>query len=301
MKFPVVINPTSGKGKSKEIFEKYLKSHLVDNNIELDIFVSEKKGSIEETVSKYDFGENKNILLIGGDGSLFEIFQGLKDNDTENFKIYLTSTGSGNGIYTSFNKPQFKNCKIINDNILKLSNFEIGNKKGLFGLGISIGIISDVDLNTEWMRFIGNTRYDLGGIYYILNTPSYKLKINYTDDNNNNSVLEDSFLQVFVFKCSHCSDTMLLNKNQKASADNYTLIAIPSTLTKFELIKLFMNLSEDYSPYYDNEKIIIKKIKNFKITPLDDLSYNSLTIDGESFKFNSPLEGSISNKKIYIS
>lgn len=301
MKFLVIINPTSGKGNSKDIFDKYIKSHLVDNNIDLDIYVSEKKGSIKDTISKYDFGENKNILLIGGDGSLFEIFQGLKNYDTESFKIYLTSTGSGNGIYTSINKPQFKNCKIITDNILKLSDFEIGNKKGLFGLGISIGIISDVDLNTEWLRFIGNTRYDLGGIYYILNTPSYKLKITFTDENNIESEINNSFLQVFVFKCSHCSDTMLLNPNQKTSDDYYTLIAIPSTLTKYELIKLFINLSEDYSPYYDNDKIIIKKIKKFNITPMDNNSINSLTIDGELFKFNSSIKGSISNKKIHIS
>ena len=299
MKILVIINPNSGKGNSELIFNKYIKNYLVNYNIDFELFISKNKGEITNFVDKYDFNEDKNIFLLGGDGSLFEILQGIKD--INNFNIYLSPVGSGNGIYTSFNKPQFKFCKIKNDNNLLLSNFELNDKKGIFALGISIGIISDVDLNTEWMRFIGNTRYDLGGLYYILNTPSYNLKIKYTDVENNNKLIEGKFLQVFIFKCSHCSDTMLLNSYQKMSDDNYTLIALPNTISKYELIKIFINLSAEYSPYYDNPKIIIDKIKSFEISPLDNNSINSLTIDGEYFHFNSPLKGSICNKKIFIS
>lgn len=299
MKILVIINPNSGKGNSEIIFNKYIKDYLNKNKINYELFISKNKGEITNFVTDYNFDNQKNILLLGGDGSLFEILQGIKDiND---FNIYLIPVGSGNGIYTSLNKPQFKFCKINPDNNLKLSNFEINDKKGIFALGISIGIISDVDLNTEWLRFIGNTRYDLGGLYYILNTPSYNLKINYIDENNNNKKIDGEFLQVFIFKCSHCSDTMLLNSSQKMSDNNYTLIAIPNTVSKYELIKIFINLSAEYSPYYDNPKIIIDTIKSFEILPMDEKSKNSLTIDGEYFEFNSPLKGSLVNKQIFIS
>lgn len=299
MKILVIINPNSGKGNSEIIFNKYIKDYLNNNKINYELFISKNKGEITNFVTEYNFDNQKNILLLGGDGSLFEILQGVKDiND---FNIYLTPVGSGNGIYTSLDKPQFKFCKINSDNNLKLSNFEINDKKGIFALGISIGIISDVDLNTEWLRFIGNTRYDLGGLYYILNTPSYNLKINYTDENNNNKTIDGEFLQLFIFKCSHCSDTMLLNSSQKMSDNNYTLIAIPNTVSKYELIKIFINLSAEYSPYYDNPKIIIDTIKSFEILPMDEKSINSLTIDGEYFEFNSPLKGSLTNKQIFIS
>jgi sphingosine kinase len=300
MKFLVIINPTSGNGNSKNIFDKKIKKYLDSNEINYSIFISKKKGDIQNYVLSYKFNKDKNILLLGGDGTLFEIFQGLKNYNTDEFNIYITPTGSGNAIYTSFDKPQFNSCKINKNSQLLLSNFEMNDEKGLFGLGISIGLISDVDLNTEWMRYIGNTRYDLGGIYYILNTPSYKLKIEYTNNKNENKTIVNDFTQLFIFKCSHCSDNMLLNPDQKMSEDNYTLIAIPNTLTKYELLKLFINLSSDYSPYYDNNKIIIDKVKSFVITPLDEKSKNSLTIDGEKYNFNYPLKGNISNKKINI-
>ena len=300
MKFLVIINPNSGNGNSQNIFEKKIKPYLINNNINFSIFTSQNKGEIQNYVLTYKFDNHKNIILLGGDGSLFEIFQGLKNYNTDEFNIYLTPTGTGNAIYTSLDRPQFNSCKINKNNQLKLSNFQINEIKGLFGLGISIGIISDVDLNTEWMRSIGNTRYDLGGIYYILNTPSYKLKIEYENSNNENKILVDQFIQVFIFKCSHCSDNMLLNPNQNMNDDDYTLIAIPNTLAKYELLKLFLNLSSDYSPYYENEKIITDKIKSFVITPLDNKSKNSLTIDGEKYNFNYPIKGNNSNKKINI-
>ena len=300
MKILTIINPNSGKGNSKQIFEKNIKQYLIKNNIEFDIFISKKKNEIENFVSKYDFNNHKNILSLGGDGTLFEILQGIKNFDTNEFNLYLIPSGSGNAIYTSLQKPQFNFCKLKNINELQLSEFNLNNKKGLFSVGISVGIISDVDLNTEWLRFLGNTRYDLGGLYYILRTPSYKLKINYTDLNNNEKILNDEFIQLFIFKCSHCSDTMLLNPDQKMNQKNYTLIAIPSSISKIELVKIFMNLSSDYSPYYNNEKIIIETIKSFEIIPLDNSSMKSLTIDGEYFEFNTPLKGNIINKKINI-
>ena len=184
MKVLIIINPNSGKGNSKLIFEKNIKQYLIKNNFDFDVFISSRKNEITEYVIKYEFNENKNILLLGGDGSLFEILQGIQNFDTNKFNIYILPVGSGNGIYTSLLKPQFKFCKLKNDNELKLSKFNINNKTGLFALGISIGIISDVDLNTEWLRFLGNFRYDLGGLYYILRTPSYKLKVNYINENN---------------------------------------------------------------------------------------------------------------------
>ena len=300
MKFLVIINPNSGCGNSEIIFEKKIKKYLDSMNIIYSVFISKNKGEIQNYVLNYKFNDDKNILLLGGDGSLFEIFQGLKNYNTDEFNIYITPTGSGNAIYTSFDNPQFNSCKINKNNKLLLSDFEINENKGLFGVGVSIGLISDVDINTEWMRYIGNSRYDLGGLYYILNTPSYKLKIEYKNINNENKTLTDEFIQVFIFKCSHCSNNMLLNSNQKMFEDNYTLIAIPNSLTKYELLKLFLNLSSDYSPYYDNEKIIIDKIKEFKITPLDKKSKNSLTIDGEKYDFNYPIKGNNSNKKINI-
>ena len=35
--------------------------------------------------------------------------------------------------------------------------------------------------------------------------------------------------------------------------------SIPNTLAKYELLKLFLNLSSDYSPYYENEKLLLIK------------------------------------------
>ena len=50
-------------------------------------------------------------------------------------------------------------------------------------LGISWGIISDIDINTEWMRMIGSLRLQLGAVYYLLRKYSYPGELKYKNDN----------------------------------------------------------------------------------------------------------------------
>ena len=147
---------------------------------------------------------------------------------------------------------------------------------------------------------MGNNRYDLGGIYYLLNTPSYKLRIQYTDENMVENVISGDFIQVFVYNVSHCSDTMLVDPYRKYYDDNLSLVLVPNTLNKCELTKLFLNMSEKHSSYLDNPKIKKFIIKKFTITPLNENCKNSLTIDGEKFNFTNQISGSLNKQKLKI-
>ena len=63
---------------------------------------------------------------------------------------------------------------------------------------------------------------------------------------------------------------------------------------------MFLNISSDYSPFLENDKITVINVVDFVITPLDSHSENSLTIDGEKVLFNYPLSGNVSDKIIKI-
>lgn len=300
----IIVNPISGKGKYQSNLDNIIIPYLIRNNIDYKIFISTRKNSITEYFNNFD-NSIYNILLIGGDGSFFEILQTNNKELLDNLTVHLTSFGSGNGIFTSIKMPQYENFSLLNDKIennqnLSLFDFNIDEYNGLFGLGISIGVISDVDLQTEWLRFMGNNRYDLGGIYYLLNTPSYKLKIQYTDENMVENVISGDFIQVFVYNVSHCSDTMLVDPDRKYYDDNLTLVLVPNTLNKCELTKLFLNMSEKHSSYLDNPKIEKFIIKKFTITPLNEKCKDSLTIDGEKFNFTNQISGSLNKQKLRI-
>lgn len=303
--FLLIANPISGKSKSLDSLDK-LRKYLNKNNIQYSFFISRKPKSIIDNIKNYDFSKITKIICLGGDGTFNEILSGLHKCkvDLSRVTIVPTNNGSGNGLYSSLSYLQFNEFDLIprseESNELNLIEYDIDNKKNFSFLGISIGLITDVDLSTEWLRFLGDKRYDLGGLYYLLNTYKYKLKVEYTKLNGAKVELEDDFLQVFLFNVSHISTNMLLNPNQKIDSKTITLCLMPSSINKKDLLEIFLNISSDNSPYLKNDKIIVDDVVDFRITPLNSDSENSLTIDGEKVLFNYPLTGSVSDKKIKI-
>jgi sphingosine kinase len=302
--FLLVVNPISGKSNSLKTLDK-IRKYLSQNNIQYSFFISRKPRSIIDNIKNYDFSKISKIICIGGDGTYNEILSGLYEHkiDLNRITIVPTNNGSGNGLYSSISYLQYKEFDLLprhNDNKLNLIDYKINNEEKISFLGISIGIISDVDLSTEWLRFIGDKRYDLGGIYFMLNTYSYRLKVEYTKLNNSKHMIEDDFIQVFLFNVSHCSTNLLVNPEQKLNSKTITLVLIPSSISKYELMNMFLNISSDYSPFLENDKITVINVVNFVITPLDSQSENSLTIDGEKVLFNYPLSGNVSDKIIKI-
>ena len=105
-------------------------------------------------------------------------------------------------------------------------NIEIGKDNYYSSLGISIGIISDLDIGTEFMRFLGDKRYDIGALYYILKYNTYNLEIEYICNNNIKKNITGNFLQVFVLNISHISHNCCINSDQKLDNDYVTLVLI---------------------------------------------------------------------------
>lgn len=303
--FLLIANPISGKSKSLDSLDK-LRKYLNKNNIQYNFFISRKPKSIVENMKNYDFSKISKIICLGGDGTFNEILTGLCKCkvDLSRITIVPTNNGSGNGLYSSLSYKQFNKFDLVPRNEesdeLNLIEYEIDNKKNISFLGISIGLITDVDLSTEWLRFLGDKRYDLGGLYYLFNTYKYRLRVEFTKLNGSKVELEDDFVQVLLFNVSHISENMLLNPNQKINSKTITLCLMTSSINKKDLLHLFLNISSDYSPYMTNDKIIIDNVIDFKITPLNSYSENSLTIDGEKVLFNYPLTGYVSDKKIKI-
>lgn len=97
-KYHFICNPASKSGKGIEFWdtvEKYLK----DEGIEYDVLFSQKPGHIKnlvETVTSEHLNdvEPVNVILLGGDGTLDEALQGIKDFSKMN--LGYIPTGSGN-------------------------------------------------------------------------------------------------------------------------------------------------------------------------------------------------------------
>ena len=89
-----LINGKAGHGLPKD-FEKIIASILTAHNIEFKISFSAYRGHLNELAKSGIYEGFKTIVVVGGDGSINEVFSALLNTD---LKLGIIPLGSGNGL-----------------------------------------------------------------------------------------------------------------------------------------------------------------------------------------------------------
>ena len=111
------------------------------------------------------------VICVGGDGIPFEVVNGIMEQDNgeellQNIAIGIIPAGTGNGITASLgiHSPQESMLRIIHGNIKPFdvmiitqdNNESLGTIYSL--LQVSYGMMSDIDFESEVIRFFGDLR-----------------------------------------------------------------------------------------------------------------------------------------------
>ena len=143
---------------------------LKDFKISYELFVTNRQKEAEDYVSiGVDNFHDKysSILIISGDGLLFEVLQGLFKSSNlkiESVPIGIIPTGSGNGLARSlayFNNEEFSllgsTLNIVKGKKKPMDVMKVTTAKGdIFYSFLSIGyaFTSDCDIESECLRFL---------------------------------------------------------------------------------------------------------------------------------------------------
>ncbi|RDW18319.1 hypothetical protein CWR48_12115 [Oceanobacillus arenosus] len=88
-----IINPRAGNGRAKRVFSKIIKSELYQS-LESTYHFTRYPGHAEEMAKQISLTpERKTIIVIGGDGTIHEVLNGLTDSSTP---VAFIPGGSGN-------------------------------------------------------------------------------------------------------------------------------------------------------------------------------------------------------------
>lgn len=99
----IILNPKSGSGKGRETFQKNVAPVFVEAEIPYDLQVTKYANYAREFVRRKDIYLWRSIVVVGGDGILFEIINGIFErSDWERaiheIPIGVIPSGSGNGL-----------------------------------------------------------------------------------------------------------------------------------------------------------------------------------------------------------
>ena len=272
----IIANPMSGKKKTKIILDTIVLKTLVTNNISYKIHLTEFPLHARELINKVPLKNYNFILVLGGDGTMHEVIDGMLDRDDDsNIPIGLLATGSGNSLLhdrgntnidTSLQK--ILKYKITNIDVLKVKTPEnIFYSLNLVGWGM----VNDISVRAENNRWMGPMRYNISSLIEI-----FQCHPKYVDFEIDGNSYKGKYTFIIACNTKHVGKGMKMAPNAKLNDGKMDLIIIKDNFKKIKLLKMFPKI---FNGSHIHDKIVnYKQAKEIKIIPK---SHSTINIDGE--------------------
>ncbi|CAH0475175.1 unnamed protein product [Peronospora belbahrii] len=197
-KFLVLVNPVSGPGRALQIYESRVAPVLQFANVETEVKIMERANHAMDIVMDLPLNVYDCVVAVGGDGSLYEIVQGLMKRADWNCAIRqpigVIPGGSGNGLAHSIAHQSDEKGKPVNaayilakgvPQELDITSVRNGKETKYSFLSLEWASIADVDIGSEKLRMLGGLRFTVAFINQLLfQRPEYPGKIWYLEDEN---------------------------------------------------------------------------------------------------------------------
>lgn len=203
----VLVNPHSGQGESLNVYNKRIIPFLDSHNIKHDVFITESDSRVNNYLHQIDISvlaRFRSILVVSGDGLLYETVNALMNRPdwrkAMQIPIGIVPTGSGNGLAYTLIRQLQPNVKSRDEAIQICCEQAIKNETCLADLvkinfdqgptiwsllSIGWGLLADIDIDSEWLRFLGEFRFTIYGLLRSFTSVSYKGRLSYKTATSN--------------------------------------------------------------------------------------------------------------------
>ena len=262
----IIANPISG---NRNFSKQWKEIQQLLNNKKIDFsfaFTKFSKHEIElvDTAIQQGF---RNIISIGGDGTLHNVVNGIMTQryaKTSDITIAVIPQGTGNDWIKTYNIPNNvkKAIEIIHKKNIILQDIgvlETDNSTVFFNNVAGLGYDGYIVNKLKTLKSFGSLAYILSGIAGLLFYKKTVFKIIFDD-----KILETNCLMTVFGICKFSGGGMQFTKNVN-STDGLLDVTIAKNLNMFDLI---LNLPKLYSgKIVDHKKLETYKTKAIKVVP----------------------------------
>ncbi len=263
----IIVNPSSGNRNTSQQWEE-IQQLLNTKKIDFSfVFTQFSKHEIE-LVDKAILDGFRNIISIGGDGTLHHVVNGIMRQryvKTSDITIAVIPQGTGNDWIKTYNIPNdvekaieiiSKKKTILQDiGVLETENKTVSYFNNVAGLGYDGYIVNKL----KTLKRFGSIAYLLSGLAGLLLYKKSVFKIIFDD-----KILETNCLMTIFGLCKFSGGGMQFTKDVN-STDGLFDITIAKNLNFFDLV---FNLPKLYSgKIVDHKKIETYKTKEITVIP----------------------------------
>ena len=273
-KYYLLVNPKGGHKRGLEIYEK-VKHVFTNASTNVTVLHTEYAGHAFDFANTLDFVGYDGLCAIGGDGTMYELINGmLKRDDNHKIPIGLITGGTGNSFMYDVDclDPVDAAKRIVKHKLRPLDIAKVNANGELFYSFniIGWGLATDAGKLAEKLRWLGGVRYDVASIIEVLKGKDRIATLTLDEE-----VIKENF--IFIIGCNtiHTGKAMKMAPLAQLNDGKIDLIIVRKT-SRINLLKLFPKLFS--GDHIKSPLVEYRQVQNFSIS-LEET--NDLTIDGE--------------------
>lgn len=274
MKHIFILNPTAGEGKAKQLENKII-DYCKNYDINYELIITRREGHASEIAKKYGIQDNVCLYSIGGDGTAYEILNGINDK----VPLSIIPAGTGNDFFRMISDDNTDLLKILFDSIngkfVKVDYGVVNNKRFLNGTTLGLDArVNEIACTILKGKFLPKKMiYNLASVIGVINPKAFKVKIEL-----DNEVIEQESLLVAIMNGRYYGNGVGPIDDVSVQDGYFDIIVIDNV----NIIKLLYLLPRYLKGDTKNIKEMkIYKSKKIKINTEYPVNTQS---DGENFK-----------------
>lgn len=304
-KLQVAINPNSGQKLASKIFEQ-VRLLLDRSNLTYTVTETSSATDTKNLVRNLNLSAIDGLVIVGGDGTIHDAIAGLMSRPDRETAIKLPlgiiPGGTGNGLCKSILASAGESYNPLNAAFIiakgKQQSFDLAtvtqNGQEYYSfLSLAWGLISDVDIESEKLKFLGALRFDVYALMLLSLLRTYRGRFSYlphpdfkhTQKQENSSptgwqVMEDNFIFLWAMNTPWAAHDMNVTPNASLNDGAIDVLVMRQGTSRWELLQALLrcgkgqHLSLPHMEYY--------KVSAFKLEPFDE---GVLVVDGEPVEY----------------
>jgi YegS/Rv2252/BmrU family lipid kinase len=271
----LLVNPTGGIRNGLEILEN-VKPVFKAGGIELEVIETKYAGHAKDIARATEIEKFESLCLVGGDGTMHEAINGLYTRkDNKRIPIGVIPAGTGNSLMRDFNclDPNIAAKWIINGYTKKIDLAEISMEhKVVYAFNIvGWGMITDINLRAEGVRWMGENRYTYAALMEIMSHKQRHAKLSFEG-----KIYDEKFTFILGSMTQFTGSAMKMAPKAKLD-DGLIDIVIVRDATRKQMLNLFPKIFT--GDHISADILEYRQVDSYSIIPDE---HDPLNLDGET-------------------
>ncbi|MEO0373728.1 MAG: diacylglycerol kinase family protein [Cyanobacteria bacterium P01_A01_bin.17] len=249
----VILNTTSGRRRGLQLFER-VRPLLEAGQIRVTVAESKNGPQTRQLIQSLNLAEFDGLVVVGGDGTVHDVINGLMQRSDAvtaiQTPIGVIPAGTGNGLCQSLLAQAGEPYDVMSAGFaiakghpqpLDILQVQQDGQLSYGILSLAWGLISDSDLASDRLRWLGPLRDDICALLLIARLRAYPGRLVFEHEGRKQTI-EDEFIAVWGMNVPWAASNMFVAPNAERAGGQLDLLMVRRGASRWRLLQAFSQL-----------------------------------------------------------